>query len=63
MAVRTTVNALPVCGQIPSGHDVPIAANQHCTTGIAFETPLGRVPVDKSALNAIAACLLSFRTI
>src|SRR5262245_44808983 len=64
MAVRTTVNAPSVCGQIPSGHVVPIAANQHCTTSITVSSltyGVVNIPckdVMKARIHGYLACSL-----
>src|SRR5215510_4500438 len=64
MAVRATVNAPPVCGQIPSGHVVPIAANQHCTTSITVSSltyGVVNIPckdVMKARIHGYLACSL-----
>jgi hypothetical protein len=59
VAVRTTITALPVCGQIPSGHVVPIAADQHCIASITVSGLTCGV-VNIPCINVMNACIHSY---
>src|SRR5262249_52641653 len=64
MAVRTTVNAPPVCGQTPCRHVVPIAANQHSAAGITVSSltcgvvNIPRIDVMNACIHGYLACPL-----
>src|SRR5262245_53323478 len=64
MATHTTVSALPVCGQSPCRHVVPIAANQHCAAGITISSltcgvvNIPCIDVMKARIHGYLACPL-----
>jgi hypothetical protein len=67
MAVRTTVNATPVCEQIPCRHVVPITADQHSTAGITVGSltcgvvNIPCIDVMNACVHGYLACLFQRR--